>query len=1095
MTVIDSDDDEVTGASKQEGESSPVSKADVLNEGTRTDDESVPPGPDFAKQDLVTKRDGDGTVGFVVSAAPTREAGETWYVVQFGASRESCRASHLRRFVESPDLATLLSSDSYGGPDAFRRHITAVKLKMQLTDTLYSYGASRTELYPYQFVPLLKFLSSPYRRILIADEVGLGKTIEAGYLLQEELARGRLSRVLVVCPASLRVKWQEELLNRFGHRFDILDAAAARERVPLGDGERAGHPLRGIVSFQSIRTTRFIDEIASSASPIDLLVVDEAHHCRNILTLQAQAVSALVDQADAVTFLSATPIQTSERNLFTLLHMLVPEEFPSEAGFEQRLRLNRPIVRAETLLRQKGADRLAAARESLKSLESEPDGAAVTGNPLFRELLKALDADAPDTPARRVELQERLNPLNLLSSVFTRTKRRDVQLAVAHRKAFIPEARLTDAEREAYDSISDFLFEEYERRHGDGAAGFILTTYQRQLASSLPAAVRKFRDAVQASGTDWDAEIETSETELDEAPGGDRYRPADDPQFREIVLGIDLGELESGDTKYGLLLESLQHLFALVDSGERASRKLIVFSYFRRSLDYLERRLAADGFRCVRIDGSVKSTPGNPDTDERQRRIVRFREDASIDIMLTSEVGSEGLDFQFCDAMVNWDLPWNPMVVEQRIGRIDRIGQKSPQITVVNLACKGTIEARILRRLYERIGIFEHSIGELEPILGDLVRDLERELFRPRLTEEEQIRILNAREIAIENARRRQQQLEKQAELLIGHDEFFRAKLDRIRRLGRYVGGSELRLFADNELRAIAPGLAFEHDDEPGVFRLAYRPEVERLIEADLPRGDEEGMRFLGKYRRGVLRVAFDGQVAERHPGVEPLHAQHPLIRAMAARLEPGVIERPQVASLSVRSGAVPPGAWFYLCALVIETGFLAARSLMCAVIDLREDSLTPADLDAGDELLADVLREGSPWANFNPPDRDAAERCLKRAEQEIQTRVDDLDRKRGARMETIKAARRGTVEATYQVRLERQSARVADMERRAPFEPGASQILPATRGRLEQIERDRAVKLASIDELEQGSVSYKLLGAGFVNVTAPPDGKDRGRT
>lgn len=1045
--------------------------------------------PQFQQHDLVTKRDGDGSVGTVRSKEPSVHAGEYWYLVQFSASRENCREADLRSFQEEISLADLLSGDSYGGPDALRRHVTAIKLRSQLTDTLYSLGASRTRLYPYQFIPLLKLLTSPYRRILIADEVGLGKTIEAGYILQEELARGRLARVLIVCPSSLRLKWHDEMLNRFGHRFEILDAAGARRRVPIFDRQAsAAHPLRAIASLQSIRNEAFIDTVAGSSCPLDLLIVDEAHHCRNSLTLQARAVSALVEQADSVVFLSATPIQTSELNLFTLLNMLVPEEFPSEPAFRQRLRLNRPIVEAETLLRQRGEDKIVQARDRLLSLTTDTEGTIVTSNPLFQELLAALSSAEPDSAARRVELQEQLSHLNQLSVVFTRTKRRSVSLPMAQRRAIIPEARLSPPEQDAYDSVSDLIFKRYQERHGDGTARFILTTYQRQLASSIPAAIRKFRDLIDSSEDEWDLEMDDrdDESETDE----ERYRPIDDPEFREIVGGIDVSSLELVDSKYALLTEALRKHRARVEEGKRRPHKVLVFSYFRRTLDYLERRLTNDGFRLVRIDGSVKTVPDDPRADERQRRIVQFRDDPVIDIMLTSEVGSEGLDFQFCDTMVNWDLPWNPMVVEQRIGRLDRIGQQSEQILIINLACEGTIEERILRRLYQRIGIFEHSIGELEPILGEIVRALERDLFRPGLTPDEQMRILHFQEIAIETQRKTQQALEQDADLLIGHDEFFRTKMDMIQRFGRYIGGDELRLFAENELKSVAPGLYFERDQGPDLFRLAYRREVEQLIESKLPRGDDEGVRFLAQYRRGAVRFAFDGETADRHPGVEPIHAQHPLIRALAGRLDVEITSRPQVASLTAVSSAVPEGPWFYLWALIVESGFLSAKSLLCAVIDLRGDALRSTPSEAGDGLLADMLRTGHPWPDFCPPSRVDGEACLSAAENQIRSRVADLSQRRSARMEAIKSARRGTVEATFGMRIERQRTRVADMERRAASESGAQRILGAFRGRLENLETERVVQLDRIASLPLGTVTYSLLGAGFVNVR--PGGLER---
>lgn len=1051
------------------------------------------PDPRFSMQDLVVIRDGDGNVGFVRCEAPTMHAGEYWYLVQFGAASQNCRESDLEAHVESEDLATLLAGGAYAGPEGFRRQVTAVKLHTQLTDTLYAYGASKTQLYPYQFIPLLKFLASPYRRILIADEVGLGKTIEAGYVLQEELARGRLSRILVVCPASLRHKWHDELLNRFNHRFEILNAVQAQRRIPISDAERrTAHPLRAIVSLQSLRNERFIQTIHSSHAPIDLLIVDEAHHCRNSQTYQSQAVSALMEQSDAAVFLSATPIQTHELNLFTLLHMLVPEEFPSEVAFQQRLELNKPIVRAETLIRQPGQEPLQKAAELLRALEQRPAGDGFADNPLLSDLLRQLEDDIPDSPARRVDLQERLSELNLLSNIFTRTKRRDVHLDTAQRNAIVPIADLSDYEQTVYTVISNFIFTEYQARVGDSAARLVLVTYQRQIASSLPAAVRKFATAIQEQEAIWDDELELpDDLSLGESQDAPAYRPSADPRFQQLITEIDVDRLEEEDTKYQLLVDSIKEQHSLVSQGHRRSRKLIVFSYFRRSLDYLERRLGSDGFRFVRIDGSVPTTPDNPETDERLRRIEKFRLDSQIDLLLTSEVSSEGIDLQFCDTIVNWDLPWNPMVVEQRIGRIDRIGQQSPQIFVINIAARGTIEARILNRLYDRIGIFEHSIGELEPILGQIVRELEEELFRPELTQEQQEQVVHARKLAIENQAHQQQALEEQASLLIGHDEFFHNKLDNLERFGRYVGGDELRLFVSNELQAAIPGLELTPAERQGVYRLPYRQELQTLFERMLTRDDEEVNRFLSRLRRGEDKITFHGELADEAPNVDPIHAQHPLVRALSARMGEQHDEQPQVARLRVESDIVSPGPWFFAWALVKETGFLAARSLMCSVVNLSDDKLDSIEDDAGDRLLAQMIRIGCSWTNFNSPSVDQARQCLGAAEERIRKRVVALDDRRKARVEAIKQARRNSIESTFGLRIDRQQERTQEMELRAEAgNAGAARILPAYRARLEQLKGDLDSHLDRLEDLSAGTATYWILGAGFVDVMQPNAGR-----
>ena len=773
--------------------------------------------------------------------------------------------------------------------------------------------------------------------------------------------------------------------------------------------------------------------------------------------------------------------------LFALLHLLVPEEFPSEAGFKQRLAWNEPIVRAASLVRRPGTDRLAEAASAVREVAAR--GLAQTA--LFDELLQLLENDGEDTPARRVELQQRLNELNLLSNVFTRTKRKDVHLNVAQRQAVVPVASLSDYEQVVYDTISNFIFEEYQHRHGDGAAQLVLVTYQRQIASSLPAAVRKFLDAIAGMESAWDDEMETPEDDIQsDSEDVARYRPAADPAFHRLIGEIDINRLEREDTKYDLLKTAIRQQHSLAASGERRSRKLIVFSYFRRSLDYLERRLDEDGFRFVRVDGNVRSTPENLDTDERGRRIDIFRFDPDVDVLLTSEVSSEGIDLQFCDTIVNWDLPWNPMVVEQRIGRIDRIGQESPKIFITNIASQGTIEARILQRLYARIGIFEHSIGELEPILGDIVRELEDHLFRPHLTADQQEQVIHARELAIETQRSTQAALEDQAELLIGHDEFFHNQLDNIRRLGRYVGGDELRLFVVNELRSAIPGLDLIADDLEGVYRLPYRHELGAFIDQMLPRGDEEGMRFMDRLRSGKDKVTFDGELADKYPQVDPFHANHPLVRALAGRIEAGISSQPQVACVRLPSSLVKPGPRFFGWALVNESGFLKARSLMSVVIDLTGKEMSLLDDDTADHLLAEMIRQGEPWADFSAPGYTDAEQCLRLAHEHIIGRVHDLDQRRRQRVEGIKQARHATIEATFDLRIQRQRERTSEIERRAiSGDEGASRILRAFRARLERLESDRELQLERIEALPLGTVTYEMLGAGFVDIVVPKEG------
>src|SRR5208282_1221281 len=172
--------------------------------------------------------------------------------------------------------------------------------------------------------------------------------------------------------------------------------------------------------------------------------------------------------------------------------------------------------------------------------------------------------------------------------------------------------------------------------------------------------------------------------------------------------------------------------------GKRTRRKIVVFSYFRRTLEYLATALRERGIVNRMIHGGI-------DVDQRELAIDEFLERIDVPVLLTSEVGGEGIDLQRASIVVNYDLPWNPMVVEQRIGRVDRIGQESERIIVCNLVVKDSIEERVVQRLLDKLGIFRESIGELDPIIGEQIEKLGEQALRGELTEKELERIVEER--------------------------------------------------------------------------------------------------------------------------------------------------------------------------------------------------------------------------------------------------------------------------------------------------------------------------------------------------------------
>lgn len=313
--------------------------------------DSLAPPPTFGKDDQVQLRSDRSKVGKVIRSPQLRN-GAYWYRIRLHAGGlVVAHEADLTRFEADVSPDQLLLKGAFGDKDDFLRLVTFHKLDTPLDNTLYSLQGSRTAFYPHQYKPLLKFLDSPDQRLLIADEVGLGKTIEAGLVLIEQRARQALRRVLVVCPAALCLKWREEMWHRFDEEFNIIDAPEFRQQLHRLGQQGDLSEARDIISLQAVRNDTHLDLMNVTPPPLDLLIVDEAHHLRNRQTLSHRTIRALAQNAHAVLLLTATPIQLGEENLFNLFRLLDDSEFDDFEVFEDRLRANEPVVEAQRLAR------------------------------------------------------------------------------------------------------------------------------------------------------------------------------------------------------------------------------------------------------------------------------------------------------------------------------------------------------------------------------------------------------------------------------------------------------------------------------------------------------------------------------------------------------------------------------------------------------------------------------------------------------------------------------------------------------------------------------------------------------------------------
>ncbi len=377
----------------------------------------------FERTQRVVLKAHNSTIGVVIDGPKVRR-GKSWYQVAWDGEVKWNREEDLKLYGGQKSVLDFMKSNVYVGIDSFIQKVTLSKIIEPQKNTLYSYNASRTQLFGYQYKPLMKYLSSPSKRILIADEVGLGKTIEAAYIFQEERVRHDIDRVMIVCPSQLRIKWQNEMWERFGERFEILNSSRSYMTLPRDPDNAIYHRLFGIASYNSIRGDKLYLRLEETPAALDLLIVDEVHHCRNRATKNFRVIEALAESASAVVFLSATPVHTGNDNLYNLMNLLLPEKFSIQEAFFRQLDINSHVLRAERFLLNGNPEAINEAKKEMNHLKYSD----ISNDPFYEIICNNLNDPKISTDKHfLVETQEMLSGLNILNEVLSRTRKRDVQ--------------------------------------------------------------------------------------------------------------------------------------------------------------------------------------------------------------------------------------------------------------------------------------------------------------------------------------------------------------------------------------------------------------------------------------------------------------------------------------------------------------------------------------------------------------------------------------------------------------------------------------------------------------------------------------------
>ena len=776
------------------------------------------------------------------------------------------------RFLEpfadvEDDLVEKFISGDTGSYQDYRLFQTWFRLTRPLENNLYSYLSSKTIFNAHQFKPLLRFLSpTSEERLFIADEVGLGKTIETGIILTEMLSRDRLDNrtpILIICPNSLGPKWAKEMRERFQLDFHIHDGNTLKYTLTttLQDGRLPPKYNHSIASLQLTRMEDHLNALKEIDSRRELplfgmVIVDEAHHMRNTGTDSNDLGNVLSGMTDMMLMLSATPLNLKNEDLFNQMHIINPALFPDWRTFEA---LQSPVVMLNQIRRHISANTLESRREILERLEELkfiPLGNVILSYPGVQSFLKRLENPALFTMEEIVGYEHFFVTLSPLYSSFTRTRKREALEHQVQREALEVPITLSEREMKFHNDVIAAIEEHYLSRGGDPRAlAFVTNTHRRMISSCIPAMREYLQWCISKNKIQM-----VDEASLESEDDGEAKYIELSPWLREEFKRLldEAKEIESIDSKYEGFKRIIEKTIANPETPQ-----VIVFSFFIRTLEYLKHRLENEGI-CVGIIHGKISVKGNGKEQDRYDIMENFKQ-GKYEVLLSSEVGGEGLDFQYCHAIVNYDLPYNPMRVEQRIGRIDRFGQQADKVIVANLFIKGTVDEEIYDRLYRRIRLVEDGVGALEPILGNEIANLQNMIVTGQLTEEQKEERSKRLKQSIESARQQMEEFEKhRAELL--SDDYLAKPINKLSE-SNFIGPEDetqlTKEFLDNR-----KGCRFTKTGE-GLGEIVLSENTVSLLERFLKKPKNEGgygvLQPLLTANEGV-KVVFDGTIADANP-------------------------------------------------------------------------------------------------------------------------------------------------------------------------------------------------------------------------------------
>ena len=710
------------------------------------------------------------------------------------------------------------------------------------------------EPWPHQIKAFERMYSQWPPKLLIADEVGLGKTISAGLLLRQAWLAGRAKRILILAPKAVLKQWQLELREKFnlnwpiydGHLLEWYESPALRGRnVRSVDPDKWHEEPIVLASSQLMRRTDRAREILDKAEPWDLVILDEAHHARRRSPGAARdrgpnallrLMLGLRGKTQGLVLLTATPLQVHPVEVWDLLNLLgMPPEWSDLAFVRFYEMLAKPSPSHEEF--ESLARLFCAFEQRYGEVAVEAVQSAIQVSRLKTvQLLRCLRDDAT-LPRRALSSRDRDSALRILRQnspvgrLISRNTRdllrryfREGRIStrIADREVDDRFLTMSDAERKIYELVETYIRETYNKASAATrtAVGFVMTIYRKRLASSFYALTKTLEKRLAAiksgnvtisSTADEDLpDDEIAEEVLDTDEFTEMEREALNFEERSSIedLLLRVGGLPP-DTKARELRDVIDELRA---SGYG---QVMVFTQFTDTMDFLRDQLRSKrGLRMMCYSGRGGEVPiGDTEWEQIPRdQAKRKFKNGEADVLLCTDAAAEGLNFQFCGALINYDLPWNPMRVEQRIGRIDRVGQQYPKIRIVNLQYDDTIETTVYRVLQERIGFFTSVVGKLQPILSSVpqritaaILSADRVVDEGRLAAgiEDEIESADASSFDLDSLVVSELELDHRPEALYGLSDL----RDVLSRREVFLPDAKLDPIHSNEFQYLAPGM------------------------------------------------------------------------------------------------------------------------------------------------------------------------------------------------------------------------------------------------------------------------------------------------